>query len=72
MREIQVRSLGQEDALEKEMATHSVLLPGKFQGQRNLVGYSARGAKSRTQLSNFTFFCVICIKDHTSEYFIFG
>ena len=35
-----VRSLGQEDPLEEEMATHSVSLPGKFHGQRSLVGYS--------------------------------
>ena len=31
--------------LEKEMATHSVLLPGKFHGRRSLVGYSPRGHK---------------------------
>ena len=29
--------------LEKEMATHSVLLPGKSHGRRNLIGYSPRG-----------------------------
>ena len=31
---------GQEDPLEEEMATHSVFSPGKFHGQRSLVGYS--------------------------------
>ena len=35
-----VQSLGQEDPLEQEMATHSVFLPGKSYGQRSLVGYS--------------------------------
>ena len=40
-----VRSLGQEDPLEKEMATHSVFLPGKFHGQRSLVEYSPWGWK---------------------------
>ena len=40
MREAHIRSLGQEDPLEKELATTPVLLPGKSQGQRNLVGYS--------------------------------
>ena len=30
-----VQSLGQEDPLDKEMATHSVFLPGKFNGQRS-------------------------------------
>ena len=39
LRETQVRSLGQEDPLEKAMATHSSLLPGKSHGQRNVVGY---------------------------------
>ena len=29
---------GVDDPLEKEMATHSVFLPGKFHGQRSLVG----------------------------------
>ena len=38
---MQVRSLGQEDPLEKGMSTLSVLLPGESQGQRSLAGYSA-------------------------------
>ena len=32
-------------ALEKEMATHSVFLPGESHGQRSLVGYSPWGHK---------------------------
>ena len=39
VQETQVRSLGWEDFLEEEMAT-PVFLPGKFHGQRNLVGSS--------------------------------
>ena len=39
MQETQVWSLGREDPLEKEMATHSILLPGKSHGERRLVGY---------------------------------
>ena len=35
-----LRSLGQEDALEEEMALTPVFLPGEFCGQRGLVGYS--------------------------------
>ena len=35
----------QEDPLEKEMATHSVFLPGKFSGQRSLAGYSPLDCK---------------------------
>ena len=31
-------SLGQEDPLEKEMATHSIFLSGESHGQRSLVG----------------------------------
>ena len=38
--ETQAPSLGSEDPLEKEMATHSVFLPGKSHGQRSLAGYS--------------------------------
>ena len=38
--EMWVPSLGREDPLEKEMATHSNTLPGKFHGLRSLVGYS--------------------------------
>ena len=45
MRETWVQSLGQEDLLEKGMATHSSILPGKFHGRRRLVGYSPWGRK---------------------------
>ena len=34
-----VPSLRQDDPPEKEMATHSSVLPGKSQGQRSLVSY---------------------------------
>ena len=44
MWETWVRSLGWEDPLEKEMATHSSTL-GKFHGWRSLVGYSPWGCK---------------------------
>ena len=43
--ETRVRSLGWEDPLEKETVTHSILLPGKFHGQRRLVVYSPWGRK---------------------------
>ena len=45
-----VRSLGREDSLEEEMATHSRILR-ESHGQRNPVGCSPWVAKSRTQLS---------------------
>ena len=43
MQETWIQSLGWEDALEKEMATHSTFLPGKSHGQRSLAGYSPWG-----------------------------
>ena len=52
MQDTWIQSLGWEDPLEKEMATHSSILPGKSHGQRSLVGYSQWVAKSWTQLSN--------------------
>ena len=51
MQETWVRSPGQEDPLEKEMATHSSILPGEFHGQRSLVGY---GPQSSSQESEMT------------------
>ena len=57
MWESQVRSLGKEDALEKEMATHSIFLPGKSHGHGILAGYSLWGCKEldmTEQLSTHT------------------
>ena len=45
MQETWVHFLGQEDPLEKEMATHSVFLPGESHEKRNLTGYSPWGCK---------------------------
>ena len=45
MQETQVQPLGQEDPLEKKWQPTSVRLPGKFHGQRSLVGYSPWGRK---------------------------
>ena len=45
MQETWVRSLGQEDPLEKEMAAHSSTLSWRIHGWRSLVGYSPRGRK---------------------------
>ena len=45
MQETWFQSLGQEDPVEKEMATTPVFLPGQSHGQRNLVGYSSCGCK---------------------------
>ena len=58
MRETQVRSLGQEDHPEKEMATYStpVLLPGKSHGWRSLVSYSPWGRKESDMTERLHFF----------------
>ena len=48
MQETQVRSLGQKDPLEKEMATHSSILAWRIHGQRSLASYSPWGPKSWT------------------------
>ena len=40
-----VQSLGWEDLLEKEMATHSSILAWKIPWTESLVGYSPRGHK---------------------------
>ena len=45
MQETWVRSLALEDLLEKGMATTPVSLPGEFNGQRRLAGYSPWGDK---------------------------
>ena len=45
MQETWIRSLGQEDCLEKGMATHFSILAGEFPGQRSLVDYSPWGCR---------------------------
>ena len=79
MQETWVQSLGQEDLLEKEMATHSSILAWKIPwaeepGQAMVHGVS----KSRTRLSDFTHFThtyiysthtYICYIYYTMEYY---
>ena len=45
MQENSVKSLGQEDPLEKEWQPNPVFLPGESHGERSLVGYSPWGRK---------------------------
>ena len=54
MQETQVRSRGQEDPLEKEMATHSSILAEEFHGQRSLMGYSTWGLKESDMTEQLT------------------
>ena len=52
---MQVQSLGQEDALEKEMATHCSILAWKIPWTEDPGGLqSMRLQKSQAQLSNHT------------------
>ena len=53
MQEMQVRSLGQKDPLEKDMATHSSILAWKIPWTEGPAGLQAMGSqKCWTQLSN--------------------
>ena len=45
MQETQVGSLGWEDPVEKEMATHSSILASEIPWTENVVGYSPWGQK---------------------------
>ena len=49
---MQVRSLGWEDPLEKEMAPHSSILAWKIPWAEELGRYSSWGHMSQTQLND--------------------
>ena len=56
MQEIQIQSLGWEDPLEKEMATHSSILAWRIPWTEEPGGLQSTGVtKSRTRLNDFTF-----------------
>ena len=60
MQETWVQSLGQEDLLEKEMATHSSILAWKkSHGQRSLVGYSPWGHKETDRTEHTGMYCYL-------------
>ena len=66
MRETRVHSLGREDLLEKEMATHSSILAWKNPTDGGAWWATVHGvAKSRTRLSGFTFTFSINYYHHT-------
>ena len=54
MWEIRVRSLGQEDPPEKEMAIHSSTIAWKIPWAEEAGRLQSMGSPSQTQLSNFT------------------
>ena len=64
MQETQVQFLGQEDPLEKEMATHSsISCLGILYGQRSLVGYSPQGYEESDMTEQLTFSLQSLTKD---------
>ena len=60
MRETWVQSLGWEDLLEKEIATHSSILAWKIPWMEEPVGYSSWGRKEldMTERLHFHFMCI--------------
>ena len=57
-----VWSLGQEDFLEEEMATHSRILPGESHGQRSLVGDSPWGRKESDATEATDWFDILAVQ----------
>ena len=53
--ETRVRSLGQEDPLEKEMTIHSSILAWRIPWTEKPSKLQSMGSQSRTQLSDITF-----------------
>jgi len=47
MQDMHFQCMGQEDSLEKEMATTLLFFPGEFYGLRSLVGYSLWSCRVR-------------------------
>ena len=55
MWETQIQSLGWEDLLDKEMATHSSILAWKIPWMEETGRLQSMGSQSQTRLSDFTF-----------------
>ena len=55
MQETWVQSLGQEDPLEKEMATHSSIFAWRIPWTEEPIRLQSMGSQSWTRLSDFTF-----------------
>ena len=51
MQEMQVQSLGREDPLEKEMATHSSILAGKVPWAEESGGPQSMGSQNELELT---------------------
>ena len=64
MWETRVRSLGWEDPLEKEMATHSGTLAWKIPWTEEPGRLQSMGSQSQTRLSKFTMYMYTKKKKH--------
>ena len=68
MRETWVQSLGWEDPLEKEVATHSSTLAWKIPWMEEPAGLQSMGSLSQTQLSGFNSLCQAQMYDGIEYY----
>ena len=59
MKDTGVQSLGQEDPLEKEMATHSSIPAWRILWTRSLAGYSPWGCKKSDRTEQLTHFLYV-------------
>ena len=69
MQETRVWSLGQEDSLEKEMATHSSVLAERIPWTQEPGGWTSMGLQSWTQLSDCHFQSCIVVFHCSNLYF---
>ena len=67
MQEIQVRSLGQEDPLEEEMATHSSILAWSIPTDREPGGLQSVGSKESDMTEQLTHTLFIFGKEREEE-----
>ena len=58
MQDMRVRTLGQEDPREQEMASSSSIFAWKILGQRSLVGYSSCGHRESDMTD------IVCTNTH--------
>ena len=63
VQETWVRSVGWEDPLEKEMATHFSILAWKSHGQRSLVGCSPWGLKESDTTEQLTLIYLLTYRE---------
>ena len=68
VQETWVQSLGQEDLVEKEMATHSSTLAWKIPWTEEPARLQSMGSHSRTRVSAFPFFLSLSVRVLTHTY----